>query len=427
LAEDIFFLLFSKALSNLKVTAVEISEYLKNIYASHWCTFRDKDEKYPGSFVVADGSYQSTAFQGGVRALCVRAIANRYEGNVLANYYPDVAVKLGFRLKRASLYMKALELKCLRRALNDCSDGSIAIHDGTIYPTISPKSLAGVTEQEVDAILEWLGSLYELYKFAMDHGHVLLGVVKDSHVNYLRSRILVRCIADVDYKLGEAISRERSLKNIASCLREALSASPNDALEEFLREAELMTSDEEVFEICTSEPGFTKPLLLAPQPLYLSEEVKAGTRNWRESRLRSRLESSSLLKPVSGVLDRIYSLPPILMFYWRPWHGYGVYRVDVASWVLNVGLRSDEMEGDRLIDDLDLVEKCRKIVSALNSLSPEPYAVKPLTDADELVRLRRSVYQESYEPVLIDYLRGEGLRAHPTKRARRETVLRGLK
>lgn len=424
MAEDVFFPLFSRALSNLKVVAVEISDFLKNIYASYWHMFRGKDEDYPGSFVAVDGSYQSTAFQGGVEAAYVRAIAMRYEGNTLADYYPDVDIKLGFRLKRASLYMKALELKCLRKALKDCPDGSIAIHDGTIYPTVSPKVLARATEQGVDAILEWLGSLYKLYKFAMDHGHVLLGVVKDSHVNYLRSRILVSYIADVDCKFGEAASRERSLKNIARRLREVLSTSPNDALQEFLREAELMTSDEEVFEICTSEPGFTKPLLLAPQLIYLSEEVKAGTKNWWESRLRSRLEDSSLLRPVSRILDRIYSMPPVMMFYWRPWHGYGVYRVDVAGWALGVGLRCGDMEGDRLMDDL--VKKCEDIVSVLNSLSPEPFAVKPLSNADELARLRRDVYQESYEPVLIDYLRSSGLRAHPTKRGMRETVLRRL-
>jgi hypothetical protein len=321
--------------------------------------------------------------------------------------------------------MKALELKCLLKALKDSEDGSIAIHDGTIYPTISPKSFAGTTEQEVDAILEWLSSLHSLYKFAMDHGHVLIGVVKDSHVNYLRSRILVSCITDVNSKFGEAIARERSLKNIGRRLREVLAMSHNYALREFLKEAELMTSDEEVFEMCTSEPGFTKPLILAPQPIYLSEEVKAGTKNWWESRLRSRLESSSLLRPVARIFDRIYSLPPVVMFYWRPWHGYGVYRVDVSGWTLGLGLRCGDMEGDMLMDEI--VEKCENIASALNSLSPEPFAVKPLSDVDELVRLRRDVYQESYEPVLIDYLRNNGLRAHLTKRGMREMVLRRLR
>ncbi|MCD6529616.1 DNA double-strand break repair nuclease NurA [Candidatus Bathyarchaeota archaeon] len=424
MAEDIFFPLFSSALSSLKVDAFEISDFLMNVYASYWHPFKEKDEEYPDSFVVADGSYQSTSFQGGVRATCVRAIAVKYEGNTLTSFYPEVDVKLGLRLKGSSYYMKALELKCLLKALRDSHDRTIAIHDGTVYPTISVNSFAEPREQEVSAMLEWLNSLRDLYEFAMDHGHILIGLVKDSHVNYLRSRILVNCVAEVDRELSMEIARERSLKNIGRRLREEVLASENDLLKDIMKDAELMTSDEEVFEVCASEPGFTKPLALAPQPIYLSGELKAGTPNWRESRLRKRLESSSLLRGVSKALDDIYSMPPVVMFYWKPWHSYGIYRVDVSGWSLDVKLECSEMGGDVFMDDL--VEKCEQIVSALNGLSPEPFAVKPLSDVDELVRLRRDIYQESYEPLLVDYLRSRGLRAHLTKRGIREAVFRRM-
>mgnify|MGYP000038161153 CR=1 FL=1 len=422
LAEDVFFPLFSNALSKLKVDAVEISDFLMNVYASYWHSFKGRDEEYPRSFVVADGSYQSTSFQGGARAICSRAIAIRYEGNVIADFYPEVDVKLGLRLRKTTHYMKALELKCLLKALKDAHDETIAIHDGTIYPTIAVDSFAEPREQEVEAILGWLKALEELYEFAMKRGHILIGLVKDSHVNYLRSRILVNCVESIDRDLSIEIARERSLKNIGRRLRGNLLASENDVLKEVLRDAELMTSDEEVFEVCASGPGFTKPLALAPQPIYLSGEVKAGTPNWWKSRLRRRLEDSNMLGEVSKILDRIYSMPPIVMFYWKPWHGYGIYRVDVSGWSLDVEWKCGDMEGDVFMDHL--VEKCERIVSALNGLSPEPFAVKPLSDVDELVRLRREVYQESYEPLLVDYLRSKGLRARLTKRGVREAVFR---
>ncbi len=105
------------------------------------------------SFAVADGSGSSSTFRGGVRVAVVRAIANIYRCNGLVGSVCDVDVRVGHRLRRASLYMRALEFKCLKKALEDYEGVSMALCDGDLYLTIHPV-LVRFTAQEVEAYVE---------------------------------------------------------------------------------------------------------------------------------------------------------------------------------------------------------------------------------------------------------------------------------
>ncbi|MEM3618250.1 MAG: DNA double-strand break repair nuclease NurA [Candidatus Bathyarchaeia archaeon] len=420
MVEDVFLPDYLDALSRVGGFGSLFDESFRDAYLAFWRGFSVRCDEAP-YFAVADGSRASTTFRGGVRAVCVRAIANVYDGKSLVASIPVVDVRVGHRLRRPSLYMRALEFKCLKSALEDFPKVSMAICDGDLYPLIHPV-IVRITTQEVEAYVEYLRALYDLYEFTKHRGILLIGITKDSFVNYLRARILAAYVSKENPVLGQALARERSLRRIERVL-----ASIKDQTEKvklYLSEAGRATSDEEVFDEYTSDPGFSKPLVLAPQPIYLSEEIKAGTKSWRGSRIRRRL---SLRGPpfsdVAEFLDRLYTLPPVVLSYWRPWHKIGVYRVDVGGWCLGVNEQWNDVESDYFLSE-DRLDACERIFSILNGLSPEPFTVKPLLDADDLVRFDTKTYRECYEPLLIEALRKAEFKALLTKRDIRELMVR---
>lgn len=420
MAEDSFLPHYLDALSKIGGSGLPFNESFRDVYLTFWHGFDVKCDEAP-SFAVADGSRASTTFRGGVRAVCVRAIANIYHSKSLVNSILRVDVRVGHKLRRHSLYMRALEFRCLKSALEDFPKVSMAICDGDLYPLIHPVMVRATT-QEVEAYVEYLRALYDLYEFAKNRGILLIGVTKDSFVNYLRARILAVYVSKENPELGQALARERSLRRIERRL-----ASTRDQTEKvkcYLSEAGRATSDEEVFDEYASDPGFSKPLVLAPQPIYLSEEIKAETKSWRGSRIRRRL---SLRGPpfsdVAGFLDRLYASPPVVLSYWRPWHRMGVYRVDVGGWGLGVNEQWNDVESDYFLSE-NKMDVCERIFSVFNGLSPEPFTIKPLLDADDLVRFSTKTYRECYEPLLIEALRKAGFKALLTKRDIRELMVR---
>jgi hypothetical protein len=422
MAEDSFFQQFLAAISKLGPISMPFDESFKDVYLSFWREFDGKSMEAP-NFVVADGSGSSSTFRGGVRVAVVRAIANVYRCNGLVGSVYDVDVRVGHRLRRASLYMRALEFKCLKRALEGYDGVSMALCDGDLYPTIHPV-LVRLTAQEVEAYVEYLKAFSELYRFAMERKILLIGITKDSFINYMGAQILANHILQENPDLGRVLSRVRSIKNIMRIL-----SSLKDQLHNYpvyFNEAQRMSmsSDEEIFDEYATNPGFTTPLVLAPQPIYLSEEIKAGTRRWKDSRIRDRLMNAEPpLNEVALTLDRLYELPPVVISYWRPWHRLGVYRVDVAGWAFGLDVKWDSLEGDHFLND-EAMEKFRDVVAVLNGLSPEPFTVKPLLDADDLVRFSANTYKECYEPLIIEALRKAGLKALLTKRDLRELMVR---
>jgi len=420
LAEDSFLPRYLDALSKIGRLKLSFDESFKDIYLTFWHNFGGRCDEVP-SFAVADGSRASTVFRGGVRAVCLRALTNVYEGSSLVGGVVDVDVKVGHRLKRSSLYMRALEFKCLRKALEGSPNVAVAICDGDLYPSIHPV-MVRLTVQEVEACVEYLNAFYDLYEFAKNRGILLIGVTKDSFVNYLRARILATYIASENKELGEALTHERSIRRIERRL--ASIRGQAESIKRYLNEAGRVTSDEEIFDEYAVNPGFSKPLVLAPQPIYLSEEIKAGTKSWRGSRIRKRLlRRGSPFRDVAEVLDRLYALPPVILSYWRPWHGIGVYRVDVGGRSLGVDEQWNSVESDYFLPE-ERLGFCEKVFSILNGLSPEPFTVKPLLDADDLVRFSAEIYRECYEPLLIEALRKAGFKALLTKRDIRELMVR---
>jgi hypothetical protein len=220
------------------------------------------------------------------------------------------------------------------------------------------------------------------------------------------------------------LSRVRSARNIARKLLSARGLLRNCEAYYNMAMKMSMSSDEEMLDECAAKPGFTVPTALAPQPLFLSEEVKAKTRRWTDSRIRGRLlKAGPPLSEVASTLDAVYELPPVVISYWRPWHGLGVYRVDVCGWAFGLDVEWNSVEADRLLN-AEAAATFRGVAAFLNALSPEPFAIKPLLDADDLVRLSAGTYRECYEPLIIEALRKAGFKALPTKRALRELMVR---
>lgn len=410
LVEDIFFKPFMEALQRATTDLKPFKGNFNDVYHSYWHTFNGVG-RVPESFAVADGSNSSTTFRGGLRAVCMRAVVNVYHSGNLKDTIPSVDVKVGQKLRCGAFYMKALEFRGLANVLGKCK---VAMCDGDLYPTLHP-AIVWHEQQEVKAYLEYLNAFYSLYSEAYKRGTLLLGVVKDSTTNYVRAKIIAQYILAKRPELVRDLSRVRSPQKITWLIK---GAEVDPACE---GEAETPTSDEEVFDECAPEPGFTTPMLLAPQPIFLNEEVKAGTSSWLNSRIRQRLiDKGPPLSEVADTLDRIYSLPPIVMFYWRPWHGIGVYRVDVAGWVFGRDGKWNDLSNDAFLGEG--VSVAEEVAAMLNALSPEPFTVKPLFDVDYVVRIDSGVYKDCYLPIIVDALRNVGLKAVMTKRDLREMI-----
>lgn len=423
-AEDLFLRLFLSKLDKISVALnLASDEGLKEAYAALWREFDGKSDTDTLSFAVTDGSVASTTFRGGLRVAVARAITNVYRCNRLIDSVCDVDVRVGHRLRRTSLYMKALELKCLKKALEDHGEALIALYDGDLYPTIHPV-LATPTDQGVEAYVEYLRAFSELYGFARQRGLTLIGITKDSFVNYLGAQILASLVSREDPEAGADLSRVRSAKNIMRKLPSLRDRLRNYEVYYNIVNRMSMSSDEDTLYEYTDKPGFTVPMALAPQPIFLSEEIKAGTKRWIDSKIRRRLlEANPPMSEVALTLDEIYELPPIAISYWRPWHGLGVYRVDVCGWALGLDVKSASMEADNILGG-EAAERFKGIAALLNGLSPEPFSVKPLLDADDLVRFDVKTYKECYEPLIIEALRKAGFKVLLTKRNLRELMVR---
>jgi hypothetical protein len=402
------------------------SPWSTGLYLSRWNAFQGSEE--PDAAVVAcDGSAGESSFSGGLVAWVARAMAHIYGGGGSFAAVPEVAVEVGFRLAGQPLFAKALELQTLRaaveRAARDCGR-VFAVLDGSLYLTF----LHHASRLEVVARVfqTYVRELVSLLETSRRSGAVILGVSKDSDVSYLRARILLDALLQADPSVGAELAvMGRSVKRVAERLGQKVEGLPPDAaLRLYLRELEVEVSDEGLYGEVASEPGFTTPMLLAPQIQFATEEIRRGTRNWWESAFRRRLQRSEHLSQLSDLLDGLYALPPTAVFYWRPPGGAGVYRVDAPSNLLGHLGRCGDLSEDVFTDDRG-VAAARGLVAALNWLSRGPYAVTPLTEVDAVVRLDRRLYKQAYEPVIVDELRRKGFKASPRKRSVRDLVLRG--
>ena len=363
----------------------------------------------PECFAACDGSSGTAVYSGGITVWLLRAVCVSEKGA------PDarVWVEAGHRLRGRGYALKALELELLADAAERLPSGSPVLHDGTLYPTLPPSPERLVKRRKY--VERFLSALVRLLKTCLGRGLRVAGVSKDSDVSYLRVKLALDYLSSQGIHLG----RERSLRRI---VRELGRLGRSPAAEAVRNELEIPTSDQEEVEASTSGPGYTAPLVLAPHVLYLGEEIKAGTRDWWGSRVRARWLEYEELRPVVERLDELYELPPVYVTYWRPHHGLGVYRVDSLA-VFHDGKWGD-LSADRL--SRDGCDEAERLMAMLNGLSPPPHTVKPLLDADELVRVKGLVFREGYEPVIRDALRTKGFYARPRRRVIRDLYLRRM-
>lgn len=410
--ESIFRSIFEErlnaSLDNFTPPGASVKYPVRSLIPSVWRSFSGLGD--PEGFAACDGSSGSAHYSGGLTVWLLRAACiSSYRKEPLV----DVWVEPGHKLKGRGYALRALELRLLADAAEGLPRGSLVITDGTLYPTLPPSvERLLLRAKYVKAFLE---SLVRLLKICVKRRLNVVGVSKDSDVSYLRVRLALDYLA----RHGVDIGRERSLRRIARKLR---GFPGNSAAQLVAEELEIPTSDQEEVHSATSTPGFTTPLVLAPHILYMTEEINVGTKSWWRSRLRDRWSGNEELKPIVDLLDELYELKPVYVTYWRPHHGFGVYRVD------SVAEFHEGRWGDMEVDVLSRAgeEHVEMVVSLLNGLSPAPHTVRPLLDADELVRLRSGVFRDSYEPMIRAALEARGFYPRPRMRILRDLYLRRL-
>lgn len=433
MSEELFFSDYTRkladAMNSLKPTAIHENSWARDLYLSKWISFGDSTT-FNGVIISCDGSVAESSFSGGLTAWYARALAHIYRPGEPLTPLPLSDVRIGYRMAGKTWFMRTLELRLLRQAIERCLESSsqdiLALCDGSLYLTILhyPPHL----ERMADTLLGYVRELSALLRLVLERGVKLIGVSKDSDARYVRARLLLEALIREDER-SLPLVRLRSIGGIRNKLKSLIDAadeSRKSILGKFLEEFESELSDEELYDIITKEPGFTHPLVLAPQTLYVSEEIKADTKDWWGSVFRARLNQRESLAPLAEALDALYQLPPIAISYWRPHHGLGMYRLDIPSGLLGFSMRWGDMWGDMFLEGLSWLNPFKSYVSALNSLSPEPLFVKPLMEVDQIVRLDRKLYSQVYEPVLTTELRRRGIRALERKRRRRDLVLRGI-
>ena len=268
-----------------------------------------------------------------------------------------------------------------------------------------------------EILKEYVSELSSLLELGMRDNVKIIGVVKDSDINYLRSHIINLLL------LEDGIERIGYYRNIKQ-MREEMEKQGllgAKSLKDYLKEIENDESDEAFYNAFTEKPGFTTPLLLAPQICYAMQEVKGGRRRWSESRFRARAPESFI--PLIKEIDRLYDLPPVALTYWKPKHKRRTYRLDIPSCLLGCDIKCDDLNSDEFVDR-NGNESMRNLVAILNWLDREAYGIRPLVDVDEIVRLTRKRYKSSYEPIIHKELKLHGHNFKPRKRDMRDDFMR---
>ncbi|MBS7644918.1 MAG: DNA double-strand break repair nuclease NurA [Candidatus Bathyarchaeia archaeon] len=401
-----------------------MSSWSSQLYLSKWRRAAGSI-KPEGAVVACDGSISESIFSGGLTVWTARAVAHVYSEGGEVRSIPRVAVKIGYRLKGRPYFMKALELETLHRAVEEAEKEFhrvFALYDGSLYL----RFIHHVPRLEAikEIFQRYVGALINCLEIAQGEGVSMVGLSKDSDVSYLRARILLDSILMERQEIGEELRIERrSVKRMAERIEEIVKRSPEDPiLRAYLEEFKLEVSDEALYTSLALEPGFTIPLLLAPQTQFITEEVRRGTRSWWESSFRKELWSR--LEALASLLDEYYSQPPIAISYWKAASGQGVYRVDVPSHILGFKGRCGDLQEDEFLS-IGESTRAEELIANLNWLTREPYAVSPLTEVDAIVRLDRSLYRQVYEPVIVEELKRRGFEVAPRKRWIRDLVLRG--
>ncbi|MEM3659666.1 MAG: DNA double-strand break repair nuclease NurA [Thermoproteota archaeon] len=424
MAEEQFFQMF---LSGLRESVSKLSPLgfnsspFKASYLSKWCSYDEACEP-DGAVAACDGSISESSFSGGLVVWVARSVAHVYsKGNEPISLL-EAGVEAGYRLQGKGLFLRALELRTLRRALEKGSQlhGRVfGIFDGSLYLTfLHHRDRLRAVSRFFENYVRELTLLLKL----VDGERVAVGISKDSDISYLRAKIMVDILHSLDPEIA-AEARGRSVRRIREVLGEKVRGLPPDSmLKTCFEELEQGFSDEGVYSEISPGPGFTKPLLLAPQTIFLTGEAKST--GWWDSGFRERLKRDEGLKGVLEALDAYFSNPPVALTYWRPSMSPWVYRVDVPSSILGYGDAGGSLSGDLFIGDSG-VEKAKNIFCVLNRLQQEPHAVHPLAEVDSIARLSRSVYKDAYEPVVVEELRRRGFKASPRRRSIRDAVLRG--
>ncbi|MBS7655708.1 DNA double-strand break repair nuclease NurA [Candidatus Bathyarchaeota archaeon] len=428
MTEDIFLPSFMSEMKKISSLSLKIDpqEKFRKIYEELWIE-HNFVAPLNFNFMVCDGSRGLTEFQGGIKALYARALVHSFKGKEFIDRIAETKVFVDYLLQKEDSYMKAVELNALKKALEKV-DEALAIYDGSLYPTFPLSALNN--EKIAKAKTEEFKALAAVYKQAYDENQVLIGFCKDSNVSYIRAKVLIDCLKIEAPRIGEEVSRQMYPSRIAKKLKklkEEASEREKKLLESYCYEFELKTSDEEVFSNLSLNPGFTTPLILAPQPLYL-EAAYEKKRDWWNSIFR---EKTSKLKPelyeIVKLLDEVYSLPPLATICWKPHHGLEVHRVDLSGWSLGVKMKWGDLKENIFIKEKAFINCCKEIVEKLNALSLTPTIIGPLTDVDTLVRIDNSVYRDVYEPILINTLKKTGLKAKLRRRRLREILLRRMR
>jgi hypothetical protein len=411
--------------SNLELK-INPQERFKKIYEELWMEY-NFIAPLNFNFIVCDGSRGLTEFQGGIKALYARALAHSFKGKEFADRTIETKIFIEHLLQKEDSYMKAVELNALKKALEKI-DEALAIYDGSLYPAFPLSALNN--EKIAKAKIEEFKALAALYKQAYNKNQVLIGFCKDSNVSYIRAKALINRLKIEAPEVSEDFSRQIYPSKVAKKLRKLKEESNKDEkelLESYLREFELKTSDEEVFSNLSLKPGFTTPLILAPQPLYLEVACEKNG-DWWSSSFREKISKSKAeLHKIVGFLDEIYNLPPLATICWKPHHNLEVHRVDLSGWSLGVKIKCGDLKENMFIKEEESIKCCKEIVAKLNALSVTPTTIEPLTDVDMLVRIDNSVYREVYEPILINALKKTGLKAKLRRRRFREILLRRMR
>jgi hypothetical protein len=344
-----------------------------------------------------------------------RAVAHVSTGGPPIKEKPEVRVKVGYRLEGESIFMKTVELQTLKAAVEETLHeygNVLALYDGSLYLTFlhHPPYL----EARAEVLREYVNALTSLLEMASMDGVSIVGVSKDSNITYLRAHI----IHEVLSQNGIGMPSCRSIREIRKVLNKLSGNNNSSLIESYLEEVKCDTSDESLYNWLIDEPGFTKPLLLAPQTCYVPHE---RGRSWNESYLRTK--SPETLMPFLEEVDKLYDLPPIALTYWKPKHGLRIYRLDVPSAMLGCADKCGSLTTDKFASPIQ-IEAMKKLIATLNGLENEAYGIVLLLTVDEIVRLDHGRYKTVYEPIILKELKAHGHDVKLRKRSVRDIFMR---
>ena len=385
---------------------------LQDDLLKHWNPYEPDTNDRPEALISTDGGVQISRYAYGGFVAVGRALAltHRPGGETTVDKSVKIHIKEVYDERDRGIipsYARTIaEYRAAATAAQRALDEGLKpliLMDGSLHLARFPYATREYSHHP-RLLTELFTSIADLRSITRENDLTLAGITKDSTVFYLYMTLLRDKIDRSGLPLhltaeARAAGSPLDLKVRADALPEG------QLLHPFIEPSPLC--DTALIWDCTSNTGYTSPLLLAP-----ATPVRAPA-NTLFTRIRRTLGPQAA--PLIDAVNRFLGSPGVAVTYWKPRPRGRPFRVDLLATHLD---QTKSPGVNRITDARAPVEKILNHLAHWFCNDVE-YNL-PLKQADQLARFDRRLYTTKYEPFIVRRLEQAGVDVHGTRRNLRE-------